>query len=258
LCKLILHGKLLGFYKRAQSGQSSSSVLRRRRNTLPALPTSPVRPHSPAAKPPQPGGVRTVPMPPAHLPSAPSSCLWPAKGRRAPRSARRAPGPCRLPAEITPRRITPGAGANGATPRRVGRGAGGRVAPLCPVLAAAGDGAYLGSALPGRGWLLPSLRPAHRPPGRLLSAGVAAPRRGSAPGRPAGAGWHPSPSAPSLSRKALLGRSAEAHVPGTVSTPSHPLGVRSCQFHLWAVLTTLGLSTAPLLVAPDVTADTLL
>lgn len=136
--------------------------------------------------------------------------------------------------------------------------------PLCPVPAA--EWSRLGTALTlGR---LSStqlgLAPALPAPG-ASPARTAAQRRCGCPapglcaGRTSGRRLAPIPlSAPCLSRKALLGRSAEAHVSGAVSTPSHPLGVRSCQFHLWAVLTTLGLSTAPLLVAPDVTTDTLL
>lgn len=160
------------------------------------------------------------------------SCLWKAKTSPAPR--------CR-PAEIKPRWISPAPRftAESSAAEQMGH----------PVPMRRGQvGSYLG--------LAPAV-PAHLPPGRPLSAGTAVPHRGSAMGRPPGARWHPSP-VPCLSRKALLGSSAEPHVSGAVSTPSHPLGVRSCQFHLWAVLTTLGLSTAPLLVALDVTTDTLL
>lgn len=130
---------------------------------------------------------------------------------------------------------------------------------MVPALSGAVARRLPGSAALGRGWLLPSLRPAHRPPEAAAQRRGGCPEQGLGAGQSSGNRLAPIPlPAPCLSRKALLGRSAGAHVSGAVSTPSHPLGVRSCQFHLWAVLTTLGLSTAPLLVALDVTTDTLL
>lgn len=204
---------------------------------------------SPPAMPRRRGWAQAVPgAPRLPSPSSPStSYLLDGKPRRAwgqPRCA--PPGPRCRAAEIKPRWIKPGAGVNRGE-QQLGGERSARGAPLATQKGWVGS--YLG--------LAPAV-PAHLPPGRVLSAGTAAPRRGSAPGGPPGAGWHPSPPVPCLSRKALLGSSAEPHVSDAVSTPSHPLGVRSCQFHLWAVLTTLGLSTAPLLVAPDVTTDTLL
>lgn len=199
LCKLILHGKSLGFYKRARSAHSSSAVLRRRRNTAGA-PHQPRPAHSPAAMLLLPGCIWDVPVPPAPR-SLPTLDSYLASGK--PRAVcstvgRHSPGPCCLPAEIPPRWINLGAGVNGAKQclrweEVAWSGSAWRRG------AVAGDGAYLGSALPGWGWLLPSLRPLHRPPGRPLSAGTAAPRRGSAPG----AGWHPSPCLPRASPERL-------------------------------------------------------
>lgn len=83
----------------------------------------------------------------------------------------------------------------------MGRGGGG------PGPRSARAGAYLGSALPGQGWLLPSRCPAHRSaPARLPHGGA---ERRADPRAPAGT--HPLP-APRRCRTALLGRSGRADV----------------------------------------------
>lgn len=165
----------------------------------------------------------------------PLSCFSQTKGRRALRS------PCtgaRLsPAQITPGWITPGAGlaARSSVSVRAQEEVPWSRSARCRGTALT----WLSSARPG---LAPAL-----PAPRTSPAQAAAQRRGGCPapglraGQTSGRRLAPIPlPAPCLSRKALLGRSAGAHVSGAVSTPSHPLGVRSCQFHLWAVLTTLG------------------
>lgn len=73
MCKVILHGKLLGFHKRVLSGQSSSPVLQRMRNTPPT-------PSSPAAMLPQPGHPLLSPAVPVPL-TCPLSTPYLAPGR---------------------------------------------------------------------------------------------------------------------------------------------------------------------------------
>lgn len=191
LCELILRGKWLRFYKRAGFGQSSSSIVRSRRNTLPAFPTSADQQRCCCSR----AGSGMSPAP------APCPSSTPYLVSLEPRAACSAVSL----AQSGPR-LSAGRDNTKMDKGRRWRERHEAASPLGEEeevawshSAMAGNGAYLGSALPGRGWLLPFVRLMHRPPGRLLNASTAALRRGSAAGGPPGAAWHPSPCLPCAS-----------------------------------------------------------
>lgn len=191
-------GNRLDFFKKSTAWPKQ---LWSRRNEMPALPSSP------SGR--SPGLLRDVPV---SLPPIPWPRLTPYRVSRQARAGELLSPGARGPAV----RSTDNAGMDRGAKQRLrgerrtsfrGLALSGAVARRLP-----------GSAQLGRGWLLPSLRPAHRPPRRPLSAAAAAPLRGSEPGRPPGAGWHPSPCLPRASPE----RHCWEGVPGLMSPVLYP------------------------------------